>query len=43
MTHQEIADRLKEIVVNECGKTVGARDWFRVIGTLIDELEGEAK
>ena len=40
MTHQDIADKLKEIVVNECEKDVSDRDWFNVIGTLIDELEG---
>ena len=42
MTHQDIADKLKEIVVNEFEKDVSDRDWFNVIGTLIDELEGKA-
>tara|TARA_R110000772_G_scaffold87305_2_gene182207 strand:- start:416 stop:547 length:132 start_codon:yes stop_codon:yes gene_type:complete len=40
MTHQDIADKLKEIVVDELEKDVSDRDWFNVIGTLIDELEG---
>tara|TARA_R110000782_G_scaffold210210_1_gene298324 strand:+ start:1006 stop:1134 length:129 start_codon:yes stop_codon:yes gene_type:complete len=40
MTHQEIADRLKEIVVDELEKDCDARDWYSVIGTLVDELEG---
>lgn len=42
MTPQEIADRLKEIVVNEYDKDSNDRDWFSVIGTLIDELERKA-
>ena len=43
MTKQEIADRLKEITVNEYEKDPKDRDWFVVIGELIDELEGWKK
>ena len=42
MTKQQIADRLKEITVNEYEKDPKDRDWFGVIGELIDELERES-
>jgi hypothetical protein len=38
MTKQQIADRLKELTVNEYEKDPKDRDWFGVIGELIDEL-----
>lgn len=43
MTKQQIADRLKEITVNEYEKDLEDRDWFGAIGELIDELEGWEK
>lgn len=43
MTKQQIADRLKEITVNEYEKDPQDRDWFGSIGELIDELEGWKK
>ena len=39
MTHQEIADQLKDIVVEQYGKEPEDRDWYVAIGELIDELE----
>jgi|DEB0MinimDraft_4_1074332.scaffolds.fasta_scaffold21794_1 hypothetical protein len=39
MTHQEIADQLKDIVVKQCAKQPEDRDWFVAIDELIDELE----
>jgi hypothetical protein len=43
MTKQQIADRLKELTVNEYEKDPKDRDWFGAIGELIDELEGWKK
>ena len=43
MTKQQIADRLKELTVNEYEKDPEDRDWFGAIGELIDELEGWQK
>jgi len=39
LTHQEIADKLKEITVNEYEKEPKDRDWYYALGQLIDELE----
>ncbi len=40
LTHQEIADKLKEITVNQYEKEPKERDWYLSLGVLIDELEG---
>tara|TARA_R110000744_G_scaffold210064_2_gene329115 strand:+ start:218 stop:349 length:132 start_codon:yes stop_codon:yes gene_type:complete len=39
MTNQEIADQLKEIVVNQYSKEPEDRDWYAELGDLIDTLE----
>jgi hypothetical protein len=39
MTYQEIADQLKDIVVEQYAKQPEDRDWYVAIGELIDELE----
>tara|TARA_R100000781_G_scaffold30140_2_gene22112 strand:+ start:1274 stop:1414 length:141 start_codon:yes stop_codon:yes gene_type:complete len=40
-TKQEIANTIKEIVVDEYEKDPQDRDWFAVFGDLIDQLECE--
>ena len=39
MTNQEIANRIKELVVDQCEKEPQDRKWFSVLEDLIDELE----
>jgi len=39
ITYQDIADKLKEIVVEQVSKSPAERDWFAELENLIDELE----
>ena len=39
ITYQDIADKLKEIVVEQVLKSPAERDWYAELGNLIDELE----
>lgn len=39
MTHQEIADEIKEIVVTMYAREPENRDWYVELGKLIDKLE----
>tara|TARA_Y100001951_G_scaffold95781_1_gene93647 strand:+ start:325 stop:456 length:132 start_codon:yes stop_codon:yes gene_type:complete len=41
MENQEIARAIKEIAVDQYGKDVQDRDWYRALGELIDKLEGK--
>ena len=40
---QQIADRIKEIVVDQYENDPADRQWYSVFGDLIDELEGVKK
>tara|TARA_R110002020_G_scaffold310197_1_gene525996 strand:+ start:409 stop:543 length:135 start_codon:yes stop_codon:yes gene_type:complete len=40
MENHEIAKVIKEIVVDQYGKELQDRDWYRALGELIDKLEG---
>lgn len=39
VTYQDIADELKEIVVEQYAKEPSKRDWYAKLGELIDNLE----
>ena len=41
MTNQEMANRIKELVVDQCRKEPRDRKWISVLDDLIDELEDE--